>query len=167
MTTTTTKQRLFSTKNDLSDTTRAKLIDVLNQTLASILDLRYQVKQAHWNVKGLNFFELHTLFDELATELDRYVDEVAERATTLGGVAHGTVRDASQTSILPEYPTDVVAGVDHLHVLIDRYALFGKHLRQNIDKTEEWGDKDTADLYTEISRLVDMRLWFLESHIQE
>ncbi|WP_416309676.1 ferritin-like domain-containing protein, partial [Spirulina sp. 06S082] len=46
-----------------------------------------------------------------------------------------------------------------------RYAAYGKHIREAIDKTDAAGDADTADLYTEISRAIDKRLWFLESHL--
>jgi starvation-inducible DNA-binding protein len=44
--------------------------------------------------------------------------------------------------------------------------MYAKHVREAIDKTDDLGDADTADLYTEISRTVDMRLWFLEAHLQ-
>jgi starvation-inducible DNA-binding protein len=47
-------------------------------------------------VKGPNFIALHELFDRVATELDPIVDDIAERVTTLGGTALGTVRVAAQ-----------------------------------------------------------------------
>ena len=49
----------------------------------------------------------------------------------------------------------------------DRYATFGNAVRENIDETDEAGDPDTADLFTEVSRGVDKDLWFLEAHVQE
>ncbi|MFM7905564.1 MAG: DNA starvation/stationary phase protection protein Dps, partial [Microcystis sp.] len=127
--------------------------------------LKTQVKQAHWNVKGLNFYQLHSLFDEMATELDDYGDMVAERITALGGTALGTARIAAANSILPEYPADIVDGSEHLVALAERYALYASHLRSAIDTTGNQGDADTADLYTEISRDIDKRLWFLEAHL--
>ena len=142
------------------------MVALLNQTLAATSDLQSQTKQAHWNVKGPHFYPLHLLFDEIAGELTEFVDEVAERVTALGGYATGTVRMAAEASPLPEYPTSAVDGMDHVKALVDRFAGYGAHVRQGIDKTDELGDKDTADLYTEISRLVDKRLWFLEAHLQ-
>ena len=47
----------------------------------------------------------------------------------------------------------------------DRYAAYAKHLREAIELTDELGDADTADRYTEISRTIDKRLWFLEAHL--
>lgn len=165
MVSTISKQKLYPTRIDLAEEVRIKVIDLLNQSLAATLDLKTQTKQAHWNVKGTDFYQLHELFDEMAGEIEEYVDMVAERVTALGGTALGTARLAASESILPEYPLDAVGGIDHITALADRYAAYGKHLREAIDTTDELGDADTADLYTEISRTIDKRLWFLEAHL--
>ena len=165
MVTTVSKQKLYSTRIDLAEEVRIKVIDLLNKTLAATLDLKTQTKQAHWNVKGTDFYQLHELFDEMAGELEEYVDMVAERATALGGTALGTARIAASESILPEYPLDAVGGIEHITALADRYSAYGKHVREAIDTTDELGDADTADMYTEISRTIDKRLWFLEAHL--
>ncbi|MGK7914069.1 MAG: DNA starvation/stationary phase protection protein Dps [Prochloraceae cyanobacterium] len=157
--------KFYPTRIDLSAEMRVGVVEILSQTLATTTDLKTQVKQAHWNVKGLDFYQLHELFDEMASELEEYIDMVAERITALGGTALGTVRIAATESILPEYPFDIVDGIEHLGALADRYAAYGKHLREAIATTDELGDADTADLYTEISRSIDKRLWFLEAHL--
>ena len=165
MVSTVSQNKLYTTRIDLATDIRIKVIEILNQTLAATLDLKTQVKQAHWNVKGMEFQQLHLLFDEMAGELEGYVDMVAERVTALGGIALGTARIAATNSILPEYTIDAVKGVEHITALADRYATYGKHVREAIDSTDELGDADTADLYTEISRTIDQRLWFLEAHL--
>ena len=165
MVSTVSKQKLYPTRIDLPEDLRAKVAGILNRTLAATLDLKTQTKQAHWNVKGMNFYQLHLLFDEMATELEEYTDMVAERITALAGTAMGTARTAAAESILPEYAFEAVSGAEHVTALADRYALYAKHVRESIDATEELGDADTADLYTEISRTIDKRLWFLEAHI--
>jgi starvation-inducible DNA-binding protein len=96
--------QLHNTKIDIDGGSRQKLIDMLNARLADASDLKSQAKQAHWNVKGMNFFQLHELFDAVATIVEGHVDLIAERITTLGGTAYGTVRQASQKSSLSEYP---------------------------------------------------------------
>lgn len=159
-------QHLYTTRIDLPADVRSQVSAILNQTLASSLDLKTQVKQAHWNVKGMDFYQLHELFDEMASELEEYVDMVAERVTALGSLAVGTARVAASQSALPEYPFDILDGKDHVIALADRYAVYAKSLREDIDKTDDLGDADTADLYTEISRGIDKRLWFLEAHLQ-
>ena len=86
------RRRVYPTRIDLEGDVRRRITAILNQTLAATLDLKTQAKQAHWNVKGVNFLPLHELFDEIASELEVYVDMVAERVTALGGTALGTAR---------------------------------------------------------------------------
>jgi starvation-inducible DNA-binding protein len=156
---------LFPTRNDLPAETRAKIGDLLNQLLADTFDLYSQTKQAHWSVKGRDFIQLHKLFDELAATLEAPIDDLAERITALGGTAKGTVRIAGGNSRLPEYPLDVVEGMQHVRLISDRYAALARSMRAAIDESDELDDKDTADLCTEISRELDKSLWFLEAHL--
>jgi starvation-inducible DNA-binding protein len=155
----------YPTRNDLDGSVRSSLIAMLNQSLANTLDLKTQAKQAHWNVKGLNFYQLHELFDQVATQLDEYVDTIAERITALGGVALGTVRLTAQASAITEFPTDITDGKAYVTALADRLAMYGKSVRADIDKAAQLGDAGTSDLYTGISREVDKLLWFLEAHL--
>lgn len=157
---------MHKTKIDISKPTREKVIAILNQRLADAADLKSQAKQAHWNVKGMNFIALHELFDSVATEMDPHVDDIAERVTTLGGIALGTVRVAANNSSLSEYPLEISEGADHVDALSSALADFGKKVRADIDSTDDLGDKDTADLLTGVSRSVDKMLWFVEAHLQ-
>jgi starvation-inducible DNA-binding protein len=160
------KTRLFSTHIDIPAEKREALIEMLNQTLADTFDLYSQVKQAHWNVKGKDFYQLHLLFDEIAEEIEPFVDLLAERATLLGGYATGTARMAAEHSSLPEYPTDAIEGRQHLDALIERFAMYCPKIRQGSHDADDIGDPATADLYNDIARVADKRLWFLEAHIQ-
>lgn len=166
MATATKTKTMFSTRNDLSRDTRENMISVLNQQLADTFDLYSQTKQAHWNVKGAQFFQLHELFDQLAAQLLGYVDEIAERATALGGLALGTVRMSAANSQLPECELDITDGLPTVESVADRYAALAASTRQAIESAEGQGDADTADLFTEISRGLDKSLWFLEAHLQ-
>ena len=80
---TTTTSTMFETRHDLDPAKREKLVELLNARLADTFDLYSQTKQAHWNVKGAQFFPLHELFEKLAQELADYVDMIAERADAL------------------------------------------------------------------------------------
>lgn len=157
---------LHKTKIDISKEKREQIVSILNQRLADAIDLKSQAKQAHWNVKGMNFIALHELFDQVSTEVETHIDDIAERITTLGGTAMGTVRVASQTSSLNEYPLEITDGAAHVDALSTALADFGKKVRADIDATDELGDADTADLFTGISRAIDKLLWFVEAHQQ-
>lgn len=156
----------FHTSIDIGKKARKEIIGLLNTDLAASSDLYSQTKQAHWNVKGPAFYQLHELFDVLAGGLVGVVDMLAERATALGGYAMGTVRMAAENSQLKEYKCHSSDGMDHVRELVEKYSQYAKRLREMIDKTSELGDMSTSDLYTEISRTADKYLWFLEAHLQ-
>jgi starvation-inducible DNA-binding protein len=158
--------RTFKTRIELPADRREKLITLLNQHLADTFDLYGQTKQAHWNVKGAQFYSLHELFDKLAEDLEGYVDLIAERATALGGTALGTVRMAAGASRLTEYPLDAGGSLQHVEALAVRFAALAATTRAAINTADDLGDADTADLLTEVSRGLDKSLWFLEAHLQ-
>jgi starvation-inducible DNA-binding protein len=157
---------MFKTKTDLSEDIRVRAIELLNARLADAIDLATQTKHAHWNVKGPNFIALHELFDKINEEVEDYVDEIAERAVQLGGVAEGTARMAARRSALAEYPRTAVGGSSHVEALSSVLAAFGKAAREAINTANDIGDLDTADLFTEVSRGIDKWLWFVEAHQQ-
>lgn len=157
---------LVKTSHDLPEETRQEMVELLNEQLADTFDLFTQTKQAHWNVKGPEFYQLHELYDELAEQLLEFVDMIAERATILGGVASGTTRMAAEATRLPEFSNGPVGSIESVQMLVERYAALAQSTREAIDEAEQAEDMDTADLFTEVSRGVDKALWFLEAHIQ-
>jgi starvation-inducible DNA-binding protein len=157
---------MFKTKNDIPEATRVKVVELLNTRLADCIDLQTQTKQAHWNVKGPTFIALHELFDKIHEAVGDYVDEIAERAVQLGGVAEGTARVVAKRSSLADYPAKAVDGHSHVEALSSALAAFGKAARKAIGEANDLGDLDTADLFTEVSRGIDKWLWFVEAHLQ-
>jgi starvation-inducible DNA-binding protein len=158
---------MYKTKIDLSEKVRRNVNAILNDRLADAIDLQSQVKQAHWNVKGPHFIALHELFDKISDLVLGQIDDIAERVTSLGGTAEGTVAVAAKRSKLKNYPLSITAGKDHLYYLSTQLSVFGKAVRSTIEDTAKLGDADTADLFTAISRDVDKYLWFLEAHLQD
>lgn len=156
----------FQTRNDICAETRESMVELLNQHLADTFDLYTQLKQAHWNVKGMSFMPLHHLFDELAAHFVGYADMIAERATALGGRAEGTARMAAAGSRLEELPLELTDGKDYVIALANRFGEYATSTRFAIDKSAEQNDAVTSDLFTEITREVDKSLYFLESHLQ-
>lgn len=158
--------KIYRTKNDLPAKTREKLIVLLNARLADSIDLQTQCKQAHWNVKGPDFISLHELFDKVNEEVEEYVDLIAERVAQLGGVAEGTIREVIKKTQLQPYGARGGSGREHVEALSSALAAYGKLVRAAIDISDRSGDKDTADIFTEISRGTDKWLWFVEAHLQ-
>lgn len=157
---------MVKTRNDLGQNVRSKMIALLDENLAQAVDLSAQTKHAHWNVKGPHFIALHKFFDELHENVEAYTDTIAERLTSLGGMAHGTVQYAAQNSKLKPYPATVTDGMDHVDRLATAFSTFAKSTRKAIDSADEGGDQVTADVFTEVTRGLDQDLWFIEAHLQ-
>jgi starvation-inducible DNA-binding protein len=157
----------FNTSVGLSNATRGQMVAMLGLQLADTFDLASHCKQAHWNVRGPEFMELHKLFDMLAEGVGEYVDPIAERITALGGEAMGTVRMAASVTRLREYPTGELTGMQHVRALAERFAMLANSTRADIDVSAEAGDAITSDLLTGIGHDLDKWLWFLEAHLED
>ena len=155
---------MYKTHNDIDHRTRETVAALLNQSVADLFDLQGQIKHAHWNVKGTNFIALHELFDKIVDNVAEYVDLVAERAVQLGARAEGTVRTAAARSSLSQYPVDIIDSSEHVEAVSHAIAVIGEIMRGNIDRCDELGDANSADIYTEVSRGLDKDLWFVEAH---
>jgi starvation-inducible DNA-binding protein len=144
---------------------RVQMIELLNQQLADAFDLYSQVKQAHWNVKGMNFIAVHELFDTIADNILGGVDTIAERVTALGGNAQGTARMAAAQSRLPEFSDKAIQAEDAVRQVVERLGHYATSTRKAIDVADEAGDMATADLFTQIVRDVDKHIYFLDAHL--
>jgi len=163
---TSTSDVVHTTKNDLSESIRSDIIELLGGLLADAVDLHLQGKQAHWNVKGPDFLSLHQLFDKVVAEVQEYADLLAERIVQLGGVAAGTARLVAAQTELEEYPAAIARGDEHVRAVAGAIAAFAGRVRPAIDRAQEIGDAVTADMLTEITRGSDKLLWFVEAHGQ-
>lgn len=153
------------TRNTLDQTIRTQSVELLNKHLATAIDLHAQVKQAHWNVRGANFIAIHKLFDAVSEEVEGFSDMLAERAGGLGGTAEGTIQTAARQTSLIVYPLGVADEQKHAFAVAGALAAFGEGVREASARAAAFGDADTADLFTQVSRGTDVQLWFVESHI--
>jgi len=156
---------MYTSRIDLAAPVRESAILLLQARLSDAIDLEAQLKQAHWNVKGRDFFQLHELFDRIHDAVEDFVDTLAERITALGGVADGRISTAAAATTLPAYPLTASGGADHLKAVAAALAKFGAGVRADIDQAAALGEADTADVFTEVSRETDKQLWFVEAHL--
>ena len=155
------------TRNTLPPPVRKEAIIVLNNTVADLFDLFARIKQAHWNVRGTTFIGLHKLLDEFAATTMEHIDVAAERATALGGIVEGTLRESAKHSRLKdkEEPLSISGMADWIHELADVHSAVGESVRKATKQMTEVEDFGTADLLTDILRDLDKQLWLLEAHI--
>lgn len=161
------KNILHKTKISIPEKKRVELIRILNKSLASTADLSIQMKHAHWNIKGKEFIALHKLFDEIAEEVENQVDVIAERVTSLGGTALGTVQEIVKNTNLRVFPTNIFDMEEIIVHLAHNFAILGELARDHIDASEKLDDMATNDIYIDLVRMLDKNLWFLEAHLQK
>jgi len=155
---------LAHTKLTLSTEARSQMVELLNQLLADYANLISMTLEAHWNVRGSQFFTLHKLFEQLYEDLNGELDTLAERISILGGFAKGSLRRLAEASSLEELPEHPEGDYAYLDLLIDRYGEVARAFSSGIRHADEAGDENTTDLLTGVSRLLDKSLWFLEAH---
>jgi starvation-inducible DNA-binding protein len=137
--------KMYHTRIALSDDTKKKVVEVMQERLAEALDMYSQAKFAHWNVKGINFYQLHLVFDSVAEAIFPQIDAIAERLTQLGGVANG---------------------MDHVNALANALGCYCESLREASDKIDEAGDEPTSDFFKQLVVEAEEQLYFLESHLE-
>ena len=156
----------FPTRSYLPEHVRATSVGLLNQALADLSAVTLQLKHAHWNVKGIEFYQLHELFEDLYESFEPHLDAVAERASALGGKPMGTAPAVAQQTTVPPLSHAAVDGQSLLREIADRLAVLDSTLYQQIQVANQQADLDTADLLNEVSRDVTKAQWFVESHLQ-
>jgi len=156
----------YPTRNYLPENVRSTSIGVLNQCLADLSAVNMQLKHAHWNVKGIEFYQLHELFEDLVDDFEPHIDAVAERASALGGQPMGTAAAVAQQSSVPRLSHTAADGQSLVDELAYNISVLDATLYRQIELASQQGDLDTADLLNEVSRDVSKALWFLEAHLQ-
>jgi starvation-inducible DNA-binding protein len=147
----------------LSDERQSGLVVGLNQNLASLTDLAAAYKQAHWNVIGMDFAQLHALFDQFADQTREYMDLIAERAVTIGGTARGTIHAAVEQSVLPPFPLDDRDEMRLVAELVGRVDALTAELRKAMDDSAD--EAATQDIYVEVVRGIEKQRWMLQAHL--
>jgi starvation-inducible DNA-binding protein len=154
---------MFLTPSNLPEAARAKIVTALNACVVDGVDLYTQTKVAHWNVRGPLFVQIHELLDKVAEHVGEHVDEIAERAVTLGGRAAGTARSVAQGSRIEEIPHEVRRDLELARLIAERVETFLRGLRGAREVAEQNGDPDTEDLLTGVIRGLEKDAWFLRS----
>ena len=155
---------MHPTHNTLAENIRGQSVELLNKHLVAAIDLHAQIKHAHWNVRGPGFIDIHDLFDKVSAQVATWSDLIAERAGALGGTAYGTVQAAAARSFLVPYTLGIASEHQHVFAVSSTLTAFGQSARDAIGQATTFGDADTADLFTEVSRGIDQQLWSVESH---
>lgn len=140
------------------------VVSILNQNLATLIDLKLRLKQAHWNVRGSNFIGLHKLFDKAQGEVESFYDTVAERIGALGDEARGTLEDVKDSTQLQEYMVGIASGEKHVAAIMGSLDKVCSDTKRAIADCLEAKDQATADVFIEVTRGLDQLRYLIGSH---
>jgi starvation-inducible DNA-binding protein len=142
---------------------RDALVSDLNQGVAILTDLGIGYKQAHWNLTGRDFIQLHELTDRLAAEAHAHTDTIAERALALGGTVDGSLQAAAENSTLPAISRTERNATRLIEQLLERLDAGVETLRHSMDASAN--EPNTQDVYVEVLRALEKDRWMLQAHL--
>jgi starvation-inducible DNA-binding protein len=152
----------------ISDKDLKGIHKLLNTVLADGNILYIKLRKFHWNLSGDNFMELHQLFEAQYNEVALAIDEVAERISTLGGVAIGTTSEFASTSNLKETPGKVPDIQGMLKELVSDHETIVRALRKGIEDAEKkYSDAGTADFLTGLIQNHEKMAWKLRKYFKD
>ncbi len=139
---------------------------LLNTLLADEYLLYTKTRNAHWNVQGQNFIELHKFFETQYDALDIIIDDVAERVRALGHFALGSMKDFTAMTRLSEHNQDFSDQNHIIQTLLEDHEASIRSLRKEILLTgDEYRDLGTADFMTGLMEQHEKMAWMLRAHL--
>ncbi len=151
-------------KLGISDKNRAAIVARLNALLADEYTLYTKTRNYHWHVTGPNFEPLHKFFEAQYTELNNFIDEIAERAITLGGRAVASHGEFVKLATLKENAAKLSDGKMLADLLADHEAVV-RRLREGVDETAKLGDAGTSDFLTGLLEAHEKMAWMLRAQL--
>ncbi|MBO4238575.1 MULTISPECIES: Dps family protein [Pseudonocardia] len=135
---------------------------VLQETLVDLVDLSLVAKQAHWNLVGRQFRDIHLHLDELVDLAREHGDAVAERAAAIGVAPDGRARTVGRDTGLPEYPAGYVSDEDTVLTISATVDAAVDRLRPRIEQAGK-ADPLTEDLLIELGRALEEARWMWQA----
>lgn len=139
------------------------VVDMLNEYLANYHVHYQKLRGCHWNIKGSNFFTLHVKFEELYTDAQTTIDEIAERVLTLGKPPHSRFADYIKESTLKEINTIGMNDMDMVDAILEDMAILIQLERDVMEESEKAGDDGTNDMVNKFMQFKEKTTWMLRS----
>jgi len=149
------------------DTEKTKVLaDELNQLLANF-QLYYQnLRGIHWNIKGRAFFDLHVKFEELYTDANLKVDEIAERILTLGETPLHTFDDYTKAAKVP-VGKNISKDEKAVQLIVDSLSELLKIERGILETSDEANDEGTNSMMSDFITEQEKTVWMMKAWLGE
>ncbi|MEX1078944.1 MAG: DNA starvation/stationary phase protection protein [Homoserinimonas sp.] len=143
-----------------------ELSATLQAVLVDLIELGIQGKQAHWNVVGTNFRDMHLQLDEIIEVARDLSDVVAERMRALELLPDGRSETVTQTTSLPKFPADQVDTSQVTDLIVERLNTVAGTCRRVHDAVDE-ADPTTADILHEVIEKIEQYAWMVGAEKQK
>lgn len=146
----------------LTKAERTEVSRELTKVLADSFAVYMKTHGYHWNVRGPEFFTLHTLLEQQYRDMWEALDEIAERIRALGEFApQGYATFANLSSIKDGEPDKDATSM--LKELMKDHETLIATCRKAIEAADEDGDDVTVDLLTQRLASHEKFTWMLRS----
>lgn len=140
----------------------ASLIDDLQRVHVDLIELHIQGKQAHWNVVGKNFRDLHLQLDEIVESAREFSDQIAERLRALHGTPDGRSDTVAESTTLPQYPEGEIDTAETVDLITERLEATVGTMRDVHDDVDEH-DPTSADMLHAIIERFEQFAWMVSA----
>jgi starvation-inducible DNA-binding protein len=134
----------------------------LQKVLVDLIELHLQGKQAHWNVVGTNFRDLHLQLDSIVDTAREASDTIAERMRALDAVPDGRSDTVAGTTTVPAAPPAELSTTETVDMMATRVYAVVDTVRTVHDEVDA-ADPSTADLLHAIIDALEKEAWMLKS----
>jgi starvation-inducible DNA-binding protein len=142
------------------------LANDLNKLLSNFQQYYLNLRGIHWNIKGKRFFDLHVKFEELYTDANLKVDEIAERILTLGGVPFHTYEDYAKNSKVP-VGKNITKDVEAIRLIVDSLKELLLLERDLLDASDAAGDEGTNSMMSDFITEQEKIVWMMKAWLTE
>jgi starvation-inducible DNA-binding protein len=134
----------------------------LQMVLTDLIELHLQGKQAHWNLVGTNFRDLHLQLDEIITAARLFADQAAERMRALHALPDGRSGTVSSGSSLEEFPQGLTSTKDTVKLITGRLERTVQTMRDVHDEVDD-EDPTSADLLHAAIERLEQLAWMVNA----
>ena len=149
------------------DTKKTKDIAKDLNTLLANFQIYYQnLRGIHWNIKGKRFFDLHIKFEELYTDANIKVDEIAERVLTLGETPLHTFDDYTKAAKVP-VGKNISVDEKAVQLIVDSLTELLSIERNLLDKSDKASDEGTNSMMSDFITEQEKTIWMMKAWLGE
>jgi starvation-inducible DNA-binding protein len=138
------------------------LVQNLQSVLVDLIELHLQGKQAHWNLIGTNFRDLHLQLDEIVDIARESSDTIAERMRALDAVPDGRSDTVAASTKLPAFPPAEQNTTETVDLITVRIYATVNTIRTVHDAVDAV-DPSTSDLLHVIIDSLEKQAWMIKS----